>query len=274
VKLGGHYYRVWLAIKYFLAWASKIGSPVYNHLLIGIYDIKSFTLISDLTRIAKYWWGFNLVPFLTKASFVAFILAGSVLAGDVTIKVQDTKARGVENAVVSLKPLFESDMVFTAKNQLAMQQKGAMFAPFVLPVFKGTKVSFPNLDEFRHHVYSFSPAKRFELRLYGQDESKQIAFDTAGVVALGCNIHDNMLAYVYVTDHPIFGKTNAAGEVSFEKLPSGDYEIYVWHLDLKDKSTAKVAMITLGAGDVSKLLTLDLRNVRKKQRRPAEDDYN
>lgn len=199
---------------------------------------------------------------------------GEADAADAIIKVKDGKAASVENAVVSLKPLFDTDMVYSAQEKPEMRQQGALFSPFVLPVQRGTTVTFPNLDEFRHHVYSFAKAKRFQLRLYGQDESKQILFDQPGVVALGCNIHDNMLAYIYVTDDPIYAKTNSEGAVRFSGLASGSYEIHVWHPDLEsqDGESAETLLVQDGAADST--VTIKLRKVRKKQLSPAEGDYN
>ena len=146
--------------------------------------------------------------FVTGAVFV--LSAGfAAHADDISLTVKDGKKRSVEHAVVALTPQFETDFKFASPEAAEMQQRDTLFAPFVLPVQTGTKVSFPNLDEFRHHVYSFSKTKRFQLKLYGKDESKEILFDTAGVVALGCNIHDNMLAFVYVTEAPIYKKNTS-----------------------------------------------------------------
>ncbi|HET6942615.1 MAG TPA: methylamine utilization protein, partial [Sphingomicrobium sp.] len=82
----------------------------------------------------------------------------------------------------------------------SVSQRDMQFHPFVLVVPVGAKVSFPNLDPTRHHVYSFSPAKKFELKLFAKDQSRSVVFDKPGVVALGCNIHDAMTAFIYVAD--------------------------------------------------------------------------
>lgn len=193
------------------------------------------------------------------------------------VKVFDQNSVAIENAVVSLKPLFDVAQVSSKRLSFAMKQQDALFEPFVLPIATGATVSFPNLDEFRHHVYSFSKAKRFQLRLYGQDETKQIVFEKPGIVALGCNIHDNMLAYIYVTDLPFFGKTDTSGRVEFENLPMGRYEIYVWHPDLKSASDHAKGILDVGsenAGAMPNLVTLEMRKVRKRQLPPAEDNYS
>jgi hypothetical protein len=112
---------------------------------------------------------------------------------------------------------------------LVMEQRDMQFHPFVLIVPVGGEVTFPNHDKVRHHVYSFSPAKTFELKLYGRDEARRVRFDKPGVVALGCNIHDDMAAYVRVVDTPYAAKTDAAGEAVLHNLPAGTVSLAVWH---------------------------------------------
>ncbi|MCK0070588.1 hypothetical protein [Kordiimonas laminariae] len=215
----------------------------------------------------------NLFRAFTTGAFLV-LSAGTVANADsIALTVKDAKNRSVEHAVVALTPQFETDFKFAAPEAAEMQQRNTLFAPFVLPVQTGTKVSFPNLDEFRHHVYSFSKTKRFQLKLYGKDESKEILFDNPGVVALGCNIHDNMLAFVYVTEAPIYQKTKANGTVSFEGLPAGQYKMEVWHPDLKDRKSVFTRMVAI-EGDTSEAVELALRSVRKKQNPPSEEEYN
>ncbi len=115
-----------------------------------------------------------------------------------------------------------------------MDQRAQQFAPHVLAVHTGTPIKFPNSDNIRHQVYSFSPAKRFELRLYEGTPSDPVLFDKPGVVVLGCNIHDGMLGYVYVTDDPRFGVTNVQGKLELDNLPVGEYKVTLWHPQLID----------------------------------------
>lgn len=95
----------------------------------------------------------------------------------------------------------------------------------VTVVQSGSSISFPNHDSVRHHVYSFSPARTFELKLYAGTPAAPVLFDKAGSVVLGCNIHDPMIAFVQVVDTPWFGKTDATGRVRLEGLPAGDYRL-------------------------------------------------
>lgn len=116
----------------------------------------------------------------------------------------------------------------TTKQNAIMDQVDKQFVPHVLVVQSNTEVAFPNSDSIKHHVYSFSPAKQFELRLYQAFDAEPILFDQAGLVEIGCNIHDWMVGYIYVTDSPYFGKTDDSGKVSIE-ISEGEYIVTVWH---------------------------------------------
>ncbi|NWA01455.1 methylamine utilization protein [Pseudomonas gingeri] len=115
-----------------------------------------------------------------------------------------------------------------------MDQRDKQFAPHVLAVHTGTQIKFPNSDNIRHQVYSFSQPKRFELRLYEGTPSDPVLFDKPGIVVLGCNIHDWMLGYVYVTDDPWFAVSDDQGRVVFDKLPAGHYRVTLWHPQVAD----------------------------------------
>lgn len=123
------------------------------------------------------------------------------------------------------------------------------FVPYVQVVRVGSQVSFPNKDNIRHHVYSFSPAKKFELPLYRGTPASAIVFDKAGIVKLGCNIHDWMIAYLYVTDAPYFGKTGADGRAVVTDVPEGAYAARAWHprLDGLEESTKRRIDVTAAA---------------------------
>ena len=106
-------------------------------------------------------------------------------------------------------------------------QKERQFQPTVTAIQTGTAVHFPNLDTVRHHVYSFSPIKRFELALYAGTPAAPVTFDKAGVAVLGCNIHDRMVAWVVVMDTPLLARSDAAGQVTFD-LPVGEHRLQAW----------------------------------------------
>lgn len=198
----------------------------------------------------------------------------SLTAGELSVSVTDAEAVAIDRAVVTLLPLFGSPLPVVATENAIMRQQNTMFHPFVLPVRTGSKVSFPNLDEFRHHVYSFSKAKRLELRLYGQDESKEVVFDQAGVVALGCNIHDNMLAYIYVTDDPYYRVADQAGTVVFTDLPPGKYKVSVWHPDQKSRQGVHSQEVSVAESSNTLGVSLEMRSVRRLQKGADGKEYN
>lgn len=108
-----------------------------------------------------------------------------------------------------------------------MAQRNKTFSPGVLVVQTGTQVSFPNFDTVRHHVYSFSKPKTFEIKLYAGTPAAPVVFDKAGTATLGCNIHDRMIGYVHVVDTPYFGLTGENGTVMLD-LPPGEHTVRVW----------------------------------------------
>ena len=153
-----------------------------------------------------------------------------------------------------------------------MLQESKMFVPFVLPVQLGTAVQFPNKDPFRHQVYSFSPAKTFELKLYGASDVSTVTFDKEGVVPLGCNIHDNMLAYIYVVGTPYFSTTSAAGESKLAQVPDGTYAVKVWHPNQRG-AQAEVGAVKVTNTDTADLtVKVELKRQRGQQKPGAADE--
>jgi plastocyanin len=112
---------------------------------------------------------------------------------------------------------------------VVLDQRERKFVPAVLPVQTGTRVAFHNNDDVSHHVYSFSPARRFQLFLPKRDEEQTVEFARPGVVTLGCNLHDWMLGYILVVDTPYFATTDEHGRARLEDLPGGRYRLEVWH---------------------------------------------
>jgi len=134
-----------------------------------------------------------------------------------------------------------------------MDQQNKAFVPHVLVVPVGTPVMFPNRDNIRHHVYSFSPAKRFELPLYIGTPAAPVVFDKPGVVVLGCNIHDWMVGYIYVSATPYFAKTGEDGRARLGDVPAGAYEARVWHPRMRAEPDKSGKSITIATGDPDQL---------------------
>jgi plastocyanin len=184
-----------------------------------------------------------------------------------TAEVRDIEGNPVVDAVVSLND-GKQPAAPSSGALYRMRQINEQFDPHVLVVPVGAQVLFPNEDPVRHHVYSFSPPKPFELKLYGRGEVPSVQFDQPGVVALGCNIHDKMRAYIYVVEAQYFSKTNEQGIAEFKDLPASDYNIEVWHPRMRepDRSRRKLAILD---GDERYQFFLDLNPARQ----PAVVDY-
>lgn len=185
-------------------------------------------------------------------------IASAGRAGDLTVSVVDRGGRGVGEvavtvAVAGTRPAPPSPTAPTA----VMDQRNRAFVPRVLVVAVGSSVEFPNSDTVSHQVYSFSAAKRFQLPLYKGVRHPPVTFDREGLVVLGCNIHDEMAGYIYVTAAPFFGATDSAGTLQLKDLPAGDYRISLWspvvddppeslqrtvHLDAREPATTRIQL--------------------------------
>ncbi len=126
----------------------------------------------------------------------------------------------------------------------------------VVPV--GSEIRFPNRDSVRHHVYSFSPAKSFELKLYSGNASNPVLFDKPGIAVLGCNIHDNMLAWIVVVETPYYGQTDASGTVRLDAVPAGNFRLRVWHPGMAPGAPAIDEALVLAAAGAKLTIKLPL----------------
>lgn len=163
---------------------------------------------------------------------LAFLLLGApaAVAAPVVVQVQAADGTPLPGAVVTLTMPGVAPPV--PRGPYVMKQQNIAFAPHVLVVPVGASVSFPNLDRVRHHVYSFSAPKRFDLKLYGREDDRSIAFDRPGAVALGCNIHDAMSGVVFVTATPYAAVTDADGRVRMD-AGAGRGVVAVWHPSIR-----------------------------------------
>jgi plastocyanin len=149
-------------------------------------------------------------------------------AAELLVHVVDAEGRALDDAVVALLPQGRSAPPLAPGTQATIEQRARQFRPSVTVVQTGTPVHFPNFDTVRHHVYSFSPIKRFELKLYVGTPSHPVVFDKPGTAVLGCNIHDDMVAWVHVVDTPWFAVTRG-GQAQLRQLPAGAYQLQAWH---------------------------------------------
>jgi plastocyanin len=168
-------------------------------------------------------------------------------AAELKILVKDVHGKLVADAVVVATPADPKNAQHVKAPADAIDQVDKQFVPYVKPVFVGSMVRFPNSDHIRHQVYSFSPAKKFELPLYGGSNAPPVVFDKPGVVVLGCNIHDWMVGYIYVSETPFFAKTAAAGTATIGELPPGEYTVRVWHPSMEQSEETTARRVTLNA---------------------------
>lgn len=153
---------------------------------------------------------------------------------ELMVSLLDKTGQPFQGAVVSAKPNFEWEQPEDYETY-HMSQSGKIFSPHILAIPQGASVSFPNLDNITHHVYSFSETKRFDLKLFKLNTPDPVTFDKTGVVVVGCNIHDWMLGYIKVVPTPFIARTNEQGQATLSELPAGSYDIEVWHPRIKDK---------------------------------------
>lgn len=185
----------------------------------------------------------------------ALAIHGSAMAAEVTVVVKDDKGRAVKDAVVIVNGPAPTP---PSPGRYVINQKDMAFVPMVLVIPVGSTVDFGNLDPFRHHVYSFSPARKFELKLFGQGQSRPVRFEKPGTVAIGCNIHDAMQAFIQVVDTPFAAKSGANGRVLLRNVPDGGRTIRVWHPQLRAPAN-QVTVPVNARGVVTLPVTVKLR---------------
>jgi plastocyanin len=197
----------------------------------GSEDVRARRPLNAAPRRAVPWargWLRLAGPF--PALLAAFALHAAH-AAPVEVQVSDDSGRPLAGAVVFLESP-EAREAARPLPQVEVTQVERQFQPQVSVVTVGTSVSFPNLDTVRHHVYSFSATKKFEIKLYVGTPTAPVVFDRTGIAVLGCNIHDTMVAWVVVVDTPWFGRTGADGRARLPQVPAGSYRLRTWHPSL------------------------------------------
>ncbi|OHC93893.1 MAG: plastocyanin/azurin family domain protein [Sphingomonadales bacterium RIFCSPLOWO2_12_FULL_63_15] len=204
------------------------------------------------------------MPTLRFALILLSCTASPVVAGDLNLKLVDAAGRPVSDAVVSVRPaggIPAGPIRFPWPT--TMIQQNVAFVPHVLIVPVGATVRFPNKDKVRHHVYSFSRPAKFEIKLFGQDETRSYTFKTPGAVAVGCNIHDQMTGFIKVVETPFAAKSDAAGTARITGMATGTAQVTIWHPLLRAKDNELVVNVPIpGSGAASKTVPLTLRAAR------------
>jgi plastocyanin len=177
------------------------------------------------------------------------VLSLPVFASAVAIQVHDGAGKPLADVVVYAEPEAGAPPQNSPK-PAQIEQRGLQFLPLVSVIQAGSQVSFPNNDKVRHHIYSFSPAKKFDQKLYSGVAAATQVFDKAGTVVLGCNIHDRMIAYVKVLDTPFFAKSGADGVARIDLPAAGKYTLKAWHFNMAPGAAAEQAL-TVKAGEAA-----------------------
>jgi plastocyanin len=166
---------------------------------------------------------------------LALVVAAPVHAASLAVSVTDSRAQPVPEAVVTVLPRTQARSPAHRRmpDARTIDQKDLMFMPYIEVFRPGDAVVFRNSDRTRHHVYSFSPGKSFEFVLAPGESSAPMKLDKPGVIAVGCNIHDQMATYLYVSDAPWIARSGDDGRVVFDDLPAGSYDVRVWHPRLR-----------------------------------------
>ena len=204
------------------------------------------------------------------AAVLSLLACGVAVSAEVMAEVRDTRGAPVAGAVVWVTPIGSKIPQKLMPAIVAHQNK--QFVPYVTAVQVGTTINLPNLDDVKHHAYSFSPAKKFELPLYAGTPEAPLLFDKPGIVTIGCNIHDWMTAYVCVVETPFFAISGADGRVQLRNLPAGAYRAEVWQPRLKGQPADYAQPFTIQNEAVKLAFKLDLKLELRARRNPATLD--
>lgn len=201
---------------------------------------------------------------------LVLILSQTASAQALRIEVTDEEGNALENAVIELLLPADLKPSYQAVRADVVDQRDKEFVPAVTVVPVGSEINFPNSDDILHHVYSFSPAKTFNIPLYGQGENDSFVetFTDAGIVEIGCNIHDWMLAYIYVAESSLYAMSGDDGVAEIADLPTGEFALRVWH----PRAAASLAELTQTvslSSDTTTLLSLSLELQRDRRVRRA-----
>jgi plastocyanin len=181
---------------------------------------------------------------------LSLLSASSAGASGIAVQVQDATGKVLPDTVIYVE--LEGGGSPAGKPGTAqIEQKGLKFMPLVTVVQTGATINFPNNDKVRHHIYSFSPAHKFDQKLYSGQAAVPQVFDKPGTVVLGCNIHDKMIAYVKIVDTPYFAKTDGAGAARIELPAAGKYVVKAWHYNTVGGATPEQTLTVKAGGELA-----------------------
>jgi plastocyanin len=186
------------------------------------------------------------------------VCGGACNAASVSVQVIDASGQPVADAAVYAEPASGTALPRPHKT-VEIEQKGRKFLPPMTIIQTGTSIAFPNNDTVRHHVYSFSPAKVFDLKLYSGQPENPVNFDKPGTVVIGCNIHDQMVAYIHVVPTPYFAKTDASGLATIDGIAAGKYRLKAWHFGMQPSTAMPEQPLSVASSDSTATITVNTK---------------
>lgn len=232
--------------------------------LIYVQPIGLISMKTKVKNTIKTINKLNLVTLNTNfliPVFALILISSASFAEQANITVADAKGKKLKDVVVFLEPQFKQSKA-TKPVDILIDQRDKEFIPLITAVQVGTSIRFPNNDKIRHHVYSFSKSKSFEIPLYKDVDPTPIVFDKVGVVPLGCNIHDWMNAFVFVSKTPYFSLTDKNGNAQIKNLPQGKYQAKLYHPSMKNWKKQRGKTIQVSS---TKTSTIQMQLNKKKR---------
>jgi plastocyanin len=195
----------------------------------------------------------------------------TTIASDIVVSVTDQSGEALSGAVVYVERVDGKPIEWQSDDAVKIiDQKGESFSPFVTALSTGDSLEFHNTDPITHHVYSFSKIKPINIIVPARQNSEAFTFNEAGVVALGCNIHDHMAAFIYVSPSPVTGISSEDGTVSLSGLADGDYMLSYWHHRVpRSQTKSKEVSIT---GNTELTVEIKVRRERNNSKRRRTDE--
>jgi len=192
------------------------------------------------------------------AAVLLISMAVRAAAGDLTVQIYDGHGQPAGDAVVTLRSDNVQHAETRAPETKIVDQRDETFLPYVEIFRPGDSVVFRNSDTTRHHVYSFAAAKSFEFVIAPGDSTPPVVLDRVGEIPVGCNIHDQMITHLYVSDAPWLVRTKADGRAVFDNLSAGSYNVDVWHPQLRPGRPGPSKTVTIDTAQSSVQLTVSL----------------
>jgi plastocyanin len=213
------------------------------------------------------------IPMPVKVFAICLVMSKAAFASTLSVEVSDSAGKPASDAVVTLVPDDQRQIPTHLPAKAVIDQRHETFLPLVVVIRKGGTVTFTNNDVTTHHVYSFSPIKQFEFLMPKGEVSNPVEFDQPGIAAVGCNIHDQMIAYVYVGDASFAAITDLTGRATIQDLPSGRYRVDVWHPALTIASKGPSGTVVAGEGSTDLKLALPVEVQAMHGMKPMHMDY-